>query len=103
MNKKELIDAMASNTGASRVDAERALAGLLEIITDTLRKGDSVSFPGFGAFEVRNRSARAGRNPKTGEELKIAASKAVVFKTGATLKAVINDKSKGGNRSKAIR
>jgi DNA-binding protein HU-beta len=60
MNKKELIDAMAC-TGVPRVDAERALAGLLEIVTDTLRKGDSVSFPGFNSFEVRNRSARAGR------------------------------------------
>ena len=100
MNKKELIDAMASNTGLRRVDAERALAGLLEIITDTLRKGDSVSFPGFGSFEVRNRSARTGRNPKTGEELQIAASKAVAFKTGATLKTAINNKSVGGNRSR---
>jgi DNA-binding protein HU-beta len=52
---------MASNAGVPRVDAERALAGLLEIVTDTLRKGDLVSFPGFGSFEVRNRSARAGR------------------------------------------
>jgi DNA-binding protein HU-beta len=72
------------------VDAERPLAGLLEIITDTLKKGDSVSFPRFGSFEVQNRSALAGRNPKTGEELKIAAFKTVAFKTGAALKAAVN-------------
>ena len=90
MTKKELINALASSTGAPRVDAERALAGLLEVITDTLKKGDSLTLPGFGTFEVRDRAARTGRNPKTGEELKIAASRVPAFKPGAALKAAVN-------------
>jgi DNA-binding protein HU-beta len=90
MNKKELLDAMVAKTGASRADANRAVGALLEIISDTLEKGDSLSLPGFGTFEVRDRTARTGRNPKTGEELKIAASKVPAFKPGAALKAVVN-------------
>lgn len=90
MNKKELLDAMAAKTGTSRADANRAVGALIEIISDTLEKGDSLSLPGFGTFEVRSRTARTGRNPKTGEELKIAASKVPAFKPGAALKAVVN-------------
>lgn len=90
MNKKELVDAIAAKTGASKADAERAVAALTEIISDALKNGDSLSLPGFGSFEVRDRSARTGRNPKTGEELKIAASKVPAFKPGATLKAAVN-------------
>lgn len=75
MNREELINAMAAKTGSDRVDAQRAVAALIEIISGTLKKGDSLSLVGFGSFEVRQRAARAGRNPKTGEALKIKASR----------------------------
>ena len=94
MNRKELIDALATKTGASKADADRALGALLEIISDTLKKGESLSLVGFGSFEVRKRAARTGRNPKTGEELKIEASRVPAFKPGATLKAAVNNGKK---------
>jgi DNA-binding protein HU-beta len=94
MNRKELVDELATRTDCSKADAERALGALLEIISDTLKKGDSLSLVGFGTFEVRKRAARTGRNPKTGEELKIKASKAPAFKAGATLKAAVNSGKK---------
>lgn len=90
MNRKELVDALAAKTGATKTDSDRALSALLEIISDTLKTGDSLSLVGFGSFEVRKRAARTGRNPKTGEELKIKAIKAPAFKPGATLKAAVN-------------
>ncbi|MDQ3185570.1 MAG: HU family DNA-binding protein [Pseudomonadota bacterium] len=90
MNKKELIDVMTTKTGSSRGDAERAVAALIEIISDMLKKGDPLSLIGFGSFEVRTRAARTGRNPKTGAELKIGASKIPAFKAGATLRAAVN-------------
>lgn len=92
MNKNELIEAMAQKTGSTKADATRAVTALTEIITDVLQKGDSLSLTGFGTFEVRERSERTGRNPRTGEELKIAASKVPVFKPGASLKAAVNRK-----------
>ncbi|BCT69545.1 HU family DNA-binding protein [Nitrosospira sp. NRS527] len=92
MNKTEFIEAMATRTGCSKADANRALGALIEIISDTLQKGDSLSLPGFGSFEVRSRAARTGRNPKTGEELKIAAAKVPAFKPGAAIKAAVNGK-----------
>ncbi len=94
MNRKELIDALAAKTGSTKVDAERNIAGLLEIITATLKKGDNVALVGFGTFEVRKRAARVGRNPKTGAELKIKASKQPAFKAGAPLKALVNGTKK---------
>jgi DNA-binding protein HU-beta len=90
MNRKELIDALADKTGSSKADADRSIAALMEIITTTLKKGDNVALVGFGTFEVRKRAARIGRNPATGAELKIKASKAPAFKAGATLKAAVN-------------
>lgn len=90
MNRKELIDALATKTGSTKADTDRVLSALLEIISGTLEKGDSLSLVGFGSFEVRKRAARTGRNPKTGEELKIKASKVPAFKAGATLKAAVN-------------
>jgi DNA-binding protein HU-beta len=90
MNRKELVDALAAKTESTKADAERAIAGLIDIVTDTLKKGDSVTLVGFGTFEVRKRAARTGRNPKTGEALKIKASKVPAFKPGATLKATVN-------------
>jgi len=67
MNKKELVDAMAAKTGASGAAADRAVNALVEIISDALKKGDSLTLPGFGTFEVRERAARTGRNPRSGK------------------------------------
>jgi len=94
VNKKELITLMAARTGSSKADAERAVEVLIQVISEALEKGESVSLPGFGTFEVRERAARTGRNPKTGEELKIAAAKVPAFKPGSTLKAAVNGAGK---------
>jgi DNA-binding protein HU-beta len=90
MNRKELIDALASKTDCTKACADRTLAALIEVITTTLKKGDNVALVGFGTFEVRKRAARNGRNPATGAPLKIKASKAPAFKAGATLKTAVN-------------
>jgi DNA-binding protein HU-beta len=98
VNKKELITLMAVRTGSSKADAERAVEVLIQVISDALEKSDSMSLPGFGTFEVRERAARTGRNPKTGEELKIAASRVVALKPSAALRAAVN---RAGSRSGA--
>lgn len=85
MNKSELIDALATKCDLSKSSAGRAIDGLTEIITETLAKGETVNLIGFGTFSVGERAARTGRNPKTGAELKIAASKAPKFSVGANL------------------
>ncbi|MBI3221840.1 MAG: HU family DNA-binding protein [Nitrosomonadales bacterium] len=90
MNRKELIEALAEKTGSTKADADRNIAALIEIVTGTLKKGDNVALVGFGTFEVRKRAARTGRNPATGAELKIKASKVPAFKAGANLKAAVN-------------
>ena len=90
MNKNELVKGIAAKTDLSKADAARAVAALTDIIAETLQKGDSLSLVGFGTFEVRSRAARTGRNPKTGEELKIAAAKVPAFKPGSSLKAAVN-------------
>ena len=89
MNKAELIDAVAANADLSKAAAGRALDAALEAITKALKKKDTVTLVGFGTFSVRKRSARIGRNPKTGEELKIKASKVPGFKAGKALKDAI--------------
>lgn len=94
MNRKDLIDALAKKTGSTKADAERNIAAVIDIITATLKKGDSLTLVGFGTFEVRKRNARSGRNPATGETIKIKASKQPAFKAGATLKGVINGTKK---------
>ncbi len=94
MNRKELIDALAEKTGSTKADADRSVAALIEIITTTLKKGDNVALVGFGTFEVRKRAARTGRNPATGETIKIKATKAPAFKAGAGLKAAVNGSKK---------
>lgn len=94
MNRKELIDALADKTGSTKADADRNITALIEIISSTLKKGDNIALVGFGTFEVRKRAARIGRNPKTGEELKIKAAKVPAFKAGATLKATVNGSKK---------
>ena len=90
MNKNELIEGISAKTGLSKADAGRGLAALTDIISETLQKGEAVSLIGFGTFEVRERSARTGRNPQTGKEIKIEAAKTPAFKAGATLKAAVN-------------
>ncbi|MHB1266015.1 MAG: HU family DNA-binding protein [Acidithiobacillus ferriphilus] len=94
MNRKELVAALADKTGSTKVDADRNIAALLEIISGTLKKGDKIALIGFGSFEIRKRAARTGRNPKTGEALKIKASRVPAFKAGATLKAAVSGAKK---------
>ncbi|MBQ9539443.1 MAG: HU family DNA-binding protein [Treponema sp.] len=92
MNKLELVDAMAKDTGLSKKDAEAALKSFIENVSKELTKGKPVQLIGFGTFDVGKRAARTGRNPKTGEEIKIPSSKTVKFKTGKALKDRVNKK-----------
>ena len=85
MNKSDLIDAMASESGLSKVDCKRALEALVSSISTSLEDGKKVSLVGFGSWNVSNRKARVGRNPKTGISLEIPAKKVVKFKTGLEL------------------
>lgn len=89
MNKSELINAIADKAELSKADAGRALDSFVEVLAKALKKNDKVSLVGFGTFAVRKRAARVGRNPKTGEPLKIAASKNPTFKAGKALKDAI--------------
>ncbi|MEM7055049.1 MAG: HU family DNA-binding protein [Pseudomonadota bacterium] len=89
MNKSELIDAMAANAGLTKADAGRALEAFIETVSKTLKKGDTVSLIGFGTFSVKKRAARTGRNPSTGETIKIKASKTPSFKAGKGFKDAI--------------
>lgn len=90
MNKSELINVVAKSSGMSRKDAEKAINATVEAITEALKQGEKVQIVGLGGFEVKERAARAARNPRTGEEIQIAASKAVSFKPGKALKDEIN-------------
>lgn len=90
MNKAELIDAIADNAGLSKADAGRAVDALVKAVTKALKKGDTVSLVGFGTFSVRKRAARTGRNPRTGDTIKIKASKNPAFKAGKALKDAVN-------------
>jgi len=90
VNKPELINSIASKSGLSRKDSEAALDAFIASVEDALKAGDKVSLVGFGAFEVRKRPARKGRNPKTKEEIMISASNAPVFKAGRGLKEKVN-------------
>ena len=92
MNKSELIAAIAAKTGETKKDAEATLNAFVDVVTESLVKGDKVQLVGFGSFEVRKRAARKGRNPQTKEEIKIPASKAPVFKAGKALKELVNKK-----------
>ena len=94
MNRKELIAALADKTGVTKANANRNVLALIEIISSTLGKGGKITLTGFGIFEVRERAARTGRNPRTGQALKIKAAKVPAFRAGATLKAAMNDKLK---------
>jgi len=90
MNKSELIDAIADSSGLTKADAGRALDGLINAITDTLKDGDSISLIGFGTFSVKERAERKGRNPQTGKEITISAAKIPSFKAGKALKDAVN-------------
>lgn len=89
MNKTELVAAIAEKAGISKKDADAALAAFVATVEETLKKGDKISLVGFGTFEVRKRNARTGINPQTKETIKIAASKAPVFKAGKAFKDAV--------------
>ena len=90
MNKTELIAAVAEKAELSKKDAEKALKAFTDVIAAELVKGEKVQLVGFGTFEVREREARTGKNPRTGEAIEIAASKAPAFKAGRGLKDAVN-------------
>ncbi|MDD6011976.1 MAG: HU family DNA-binding protein [Oscillospiraceae bacterium] len=89
MNKTELINAVAAKAEISKKDAEKALTAVLGSIEEALKAGDKVQLIGFGTFEVKERAARTGHNPKTGESIEIAAAKLPSFKAGAALKNAV--------------
>jgi len=90
MNKTELIEAMAEAADISKAAAGRALDGMVDAIAEEVKKGETVSVIGFGTFSLRERAARSGRNPKTGETIQIAASKSPAFKAGKAFKDAVN-------------
>lgn len=90
MNKAELVAAIAEKTELSRKDSEKALKAFIDVVAEELKKGEKIQLVGFGTFEVANRAAREGRNPKSGEVMSIPASKAPKFKAGKALKDAIN-------------
>jgi DNA-binding protein HU-beta len=90
MNKSELIDAMAAKSGMKKTESAAALDAFIEAVGDALKKGDQVTLVGFGTFLVREREARTGRNPRSGETIEIAASRLPSFKAGKGLKDRVN-------------
>ncbi|EOH85182.1 HU family DNA-binding protein [Enterococcus asini] len=89
MNKAELISAVAEKSGLTKKDATAVLTAIIDTVETSLKNGDSVQIMGFGTFEVRDRAARKGRNPQTGEEIEIKASKTPAFKPGKQLKDAV--------------
>ena len=94
MNKSELIASIADKAELTKKDSEKALAAFIETVEEQLQKGEKIQLVGFGTFEVAERAARTGKNPQTGKEIKIAASKAPKFKAGKALKDLVNTKKK---------
>ncbi len=90
MNKNELVASIAEKTGLKKTEAEKALKAFTDTVAEQLKKGDKIQLVGFGTFEVAERPAREGRNPRTGATMKIAASKAPKFKAGKALKDSVN-------------
>lgn len=90
MNKADLVDAIADSADLSKAAASRALDSVINSITDALKDGDQVSLVGFGTFTVKDRAARTGRNPQTGQPIEIAAAKVPGFKAGKALKDAVN-------------
>ena len=91
MNKQELVASIAEKSGLTKAQSEKALNGMVGAITEQLGKGEAVSLIGFGTFDVSKRSARQGKNPRTGEAVQIAARKVPRFAPGKTLKTVVNE------------
>lgn len=91
MSKQQLVEMIAEKAGLTKADASRALDATMESITEALKKGEKVSLVGFGTFATSKREAREGRNPRTGETVKIAARTAVTFKAGSKLKDAVNN------------
>ena len=89
MTKAELVAEVAAKSGLSKKDTEKAIAGVIDTITETLAKGGSIQLVGFGTFEVRERAARTGINPRTKEKIEIAATKVPAFKAGRVLKDAV--------------
>jgi len=89
MNKAELVDAIASKAGLTKIDAKKALEAYIDATSKALKKGDRVALVGFGSFSVSKRAARTGRNPQTGKAIKIGAKKVVRFKAGADLSKTV--------------
>lgn len=89
MNKTDLVNSVAESAGFSKKDAEKAVAAVLDSVTNALIAGDKVQLVGFGTFEVRERAAKQGRNPRTGETMEIPASKLPAFKAGKALKDAV--------------
>ncbi len=98
MNKTELIAAVAEKAGLKKTESGKAVDAVVEAITEELKKGEKVTLIGFGTFETRSRAARTGRNPQTGKEIKIKASKAPAFKAGKALKEAVNAPKKKGKK-----
>jgi len=94
MNKSELIDAVASKAGISKSDANETIDAFFEVLTDAVKSGDKVSWPGFGSFSTSQSAARTGRNPQTGEAVNIAASTRMKFTASSALKGELNPKRK---------
>ena len=94
MNKTELIAAVADKAALSKKDAEKAVKAVLDSVEGALKAGDKVQLIGFGTFEVKERAARTGRNPQTGEEIKIAAAKLPTFKASPAFKEFVNNAKK---------
>ena len=90
MNKSELIVALAQKADLTKKDAEKALNAFVDAVPDALKAGEKVQLVGFGTFETKDRPARTARNPRTGEEIEIAASKTASFKVGKALKDTVN-------------
>ena len=90
MNKTELVAALAEKASLTKADADKSINAIVSAIEETLAKGEKIQLIGFGTFEVKERAARTGRNPQTGKEIKIAASKVPAFKAGKVLKDIVN-------------
>ena len=94
MNKAEFVAAIAEEAGLTKKDADAAVKAFTEVVTEELKKGEKIQLTGFGTFEVSERAARSGRNPRTGETMKMKASKAPKFKAGKALKDAVNGAKK---------
>ena len=91
MNKSQFAEAIAEKSGLSKRDAQRALDGFQDALQEAMQRGEKVSLTGFGTFEVRERAARTGRNPQTGETMEVAASRNAAFKPGKAFKDALNN------------